>query len=1151
MKSALQSTFIMLFSCTCNLLGQPSEMEVVHGNATYRSQGNHFSIECSDKAILHWDTFSIQAAEKVEFVQPYADASVLNRIKGNEVSQLLGQLSANGSVYLINPNGIFIGPDAKIVAAFFAASTLDVLDEEYLQGKDLLFEGASNELLENHGSVQGLNGVFFIAKKILNEGEISSEGAVGLGAAEKILYQPHKNRKIFVDVGEEQEGQIWQNGKIEALAVEIRANGAYEKAIQTKGSINSLTLSESDDGKIIISATNSINTLEGEIVAPGKEVQITGEQILLTKKAHIDVSGEKAGSIYIGGGYQGKDPEIPNAEYTYIESEASLQANGLGTSNGGEIVVWSDGTTVNYGTLSAKGGEIEGDGGFIEVSGKKGMHFPITNADLFSTNGKQGCLLLDPDLITIINTSVGTSPVMDYDFGDAPLNLDLNDTDISNFMNTPGGTDLRLQANRGIVIGVGVTIAVTEPANLTLQAGGGFDMLFSSAISLGAGNIDITANDPAATGTPGPSVINLSNLSTTGGNISVVWDPNGNSIGALGTEILSGSTINANGGDIVITGVRDRIGALLPGVFIRNSTVFSTSGSGSIYINGSQSVNDGQSGIFVQDASFTTENGNIEFTGTKTNSNSGAGIELLGDTFTCTGSGNMIFTGNATTVNDNGTYGIEIDTDVDFNLNGGNVTMTGTALGGAGIDKHGLYIIAGPTLTIDNATLATFDCTSGGTGNEPRAIRLDPSSSIIGTNGTSFVFNSEVTGTGNQGQAISMPDASIQTDGDGTITMNLISGSGFNSFGIALPGGTISTVNGDIYIENTAQGNNRGHRIFNSSTITSQNGNITIVGTSSGSETQSILLSSSTIETTTSGSVTLISNRFDYASEFSTVSVAGSGNVNIIAPRNISIFDRSITQTTGTGNVNITAGEDIDIIGGSGVSVDTTISATGTGNINFTAGTDINITGGTSIGDDTVISTSSLAGAITMTAGESFAITQPGLGLSSISAGGNIIIIVDNNFPLIPQIGMGGFTISDGSTISTLSELRIYTALPSLNTASGETINGAVFTPGTFGVNNDYETFGVYFPSGSYIGPEFNFYYKRPIPESFIEMLDEIISDDIYRFIIAQSQLSDSFLPNGMYQYKYISSFCEQNGKRVCISDAYNDFVHWQYSWNR
>ncbi len=110
----------------------------------------------------------------------------------------------------------------------------------------------------------------------------------------------------------------------------------------------------------------------------------------------------------------------------------------------------------------------------------------------------------------------------------------------------------------------------------------------------------------------------------------------------------------------------------------------------------------------------------------------------------------------------------------------------------------------------------------------------------------------------------------------------------------------------------------------------------------------------------------------------------------------------------------------------------------------------------------------------------------------------------------------------------------------------------AAFTPGTFGVDNNYEAFGVYFPGGDYIGPEFNFYYKRPLPADFVEMLGEIIANDIYRFMVAQSQLSDSLLPYGVFDYRYATQICTKNNKgKVCDKDTYSQFVHWHFSWNK
>ena len=48
----------------------------------------------------------------------------LNRVIGNSASQILGQLNANGQIFLVNTNGILFGPNSQVNVGALAASTL-------------------------------------------------------------------------------------------------------------------------------------------------------------------------------------------------------------------------------------------------------------------------------------------------------------------------------------------------------------------------------------------------------------------------------------------------------------------------------------------------------------------------------------------------------------------------------------------------------------------------------------------------------------------------------------------------------------------------------------------------------------------------------------------------------------------------------------------------------------------------------------------------------------------------------------------------------------------------------------------------------------------------------------------------------------------
>ena len=68
--------------------------------------------------------------------------SFTNRVIGNDPSQILGRLTANGRVYLINPNGILFGSGAQVNVGGLVASTLDI-DDDSLSNNRRRFAGNS------------------------------------------------------------------------------------------------------------------------------------------------------------------------------------------------------------------------------------------------------------------------------------------------------------------------------------------------------------------------------------------------------------------------------------------------------------------------------------------------------------------------------------------------------------------------------------------------------------------------------------------------------------------------------------------------------------------------------------------------------------------------------------------------------------------------------------------------------------------------------------------------------------------------------------------------------------------------------------------------------------------------------------------------
>ena len=116
------------------LLANPDGGTVVSGTAAIQSSGNNTTITTSDRAIINWQGFSIGKGETTQFVQPSSSSAVLNRVTSGDASNLMGNLSANGQVYLLNPNGVFIGNGAVINVGSFMASTANITDENFNSG---------------------------------------------------------------------------------------------------------------------------------------------------------------------------------------------------------------------------------------------------------------------------------------------------------------------------------------------------------------------------------------------------------------------------------------------------------------------------------------------------------------------------------------------------------------------------------------------------------------------------------------------------------------------------------------------------------------------------------------------------------------------------------------------------------------------------------------------------------------------------------------------------------------------------------------------------------------------------------------------------------------------------------------------------------
>ena len=85
------------------------------GAAGIATVGNTTTInQSSQRVAIDWTSLSTRANEALVFNQPNAQAIALNRVTGSSPSELLGSLTANGQVFILNPNGVLFGAGSQV-----------------------------------------------------------------------------------------------------------------------------------------------------------------------------------------------------------------------------------------------------------------------------------------------------------------------------------------------------------------------------------------------------------------------------------------------------------------------------------------------------------------------------------------------------------------------------------------------------------------------------------------------------------------------------------------------------------------------------------------------------------------------------------------------------------------------------------------------------------------------------------------------------------------------------------------------------------------------------------------------------------------------------------------------------------------------------
>ena len=376
---------IFCFSSSISM-GNPEGGVVVGGQAAISQAGSTLQVvQTSDRAVINWRDFSIQPNETTRFIQPSASSAVLNRVTSSSPSQLLGSLQANGQVYLMNQNGIFVGQGAVINASSFLATTAEANPSSFMRGEALSMVAASDAGIRNEGTIRANGGsIHLLSKHVENIGKLEApQGTVGLYAGSRFYLEQDTGGPIRVRIDMDPSPAdsragigVDQQGIIRAARVNLEANGnIYALAIQQSGLVEATGFITRQDGTVVLSAPGGKILQSGTMLAKnsdgsGGQMELRGAEVELDLGSILTASGSGVGS---GGGAITIDSEGTSLVRGQLDvSSVSGQ--------GGRLVVTGQRVGFLEGKMSASGGS---GGGEVLLGGDyQGKNAEVKNAQV-------------------------------------------------------------------------------------------------------------------------------------------------------------------------------------------------------------------------------------------------------------------------------------------------------------------------------------------------------------------------------------------------------------------------------------------------------------------------------------------------------------------------------------------------------------------------------------------------------------------------------------------------------------------------------------------------------------------------------------------------------------------------------------------------
>ena len=538
----------------------PTGGQVTAGTASISQPGaGKMQIDqASDKAILQWQSFSIGSGAWVNFTQPSASSVALNRVMGNNPSQIFGRLSANGRVFLTNPNGVLFAPGASVDVGALFATTLSITDRDFLAGNYNFYNAGSAGGVTNQGVITATDYAALAGPQVRNEGVIvAHSGTVALAAGDRVSLDMIGDGLISVSVDQAAMNASALNaGRIEADGGRVvltarSANALLDTVVNNSGVVRANSLLERD-GEIVLDGgsagvvanSGTLQAASADSGTKGGGISLSGDKVSIEAGGVVDVSGEAGGgTVEVGG----------NATGTYVGPDAAIHADAIASGAGGVVKIAASDATRVYGAVTAlgasggKGGAVETSGGYLEVTQAPQV-------------GAGGSWLIDPYNIHLVSgTTSSNTGAPDFTPTGDDSQIDV------------GLIDGRLDAGSNVTIDTGsaggqlgdisvdAAIAKTSINGAGLALNAAHDISVNAGISLNSGGFtanagnNMTVTNVVDAGTVNINTGNVLTLNASGGQDAQILSHGGQTVSAEGLVLHAQDVGNARlwnfGGD--------------------------------------------------------------------------------------------------------------------------------------------------------------------------------------------------------------------------------------------------------------------------------------------------------------------------------------------------------------------------------------------------------------------------------------------------------------------------------------------------------------------------------------------------------------------------------------------------------------------------